>query len=175
MTDTPPHSIPQPLLRKLGEHERIVRVANLKFILPNEFDKGEVLEGWKLDFINSAYHTQIINAFSETRKELVGNPATTYSDIEDALLEFAASYSWNHRPTKPPTLTSVLTDTQKARIKFARPFYSQIMSGRGFARADYELGLFDWTEQNAELLDDMRTKHEADMAKLQAAVDNLPT
>lgn len=177
MTDTPetskealtlPATLRQPLLNELGSGERIVRVMGLKFILPCAFKRYMTLnDQWIVDFLNTAWHTAVINRFTATvRDELLKNPALTYEQVEEALIRTFDEFEWEGRPTKPPRLVDIQDDNQKARIKYARPLYNAAMKGHSLDRAEYELKLFEWTEQNVEVLDEMRSASETKNAAL---------
>lgn len=159
--DTPPAEpeiarIQQPELRDLYPNERIVRVAGLKFILPGRWQEGDVLTEEDAIFINTAFHTAVINRFAPTREALLADPATGYEDLEDALLDFLDSYKWTPRPASHPSDdVEPLTEDERDLVRFARPHFNKAMKGTKVSRADYEATLRKWVLANKSVLEPM--------------------
>lgn len=177
MTDTPEptkHSIVQPPLREPEADERIVRVAGLKFILPCKWAPGDTLDEESAAFINTAWHTAVINRFGPVREILVQNPATTYEQFDAELQAFFDRFSWTPRPAKASGEKPKRSEEDKALESFARPLFNKAMKGHGLSRERYEELLLQYIEDNRDVLTrSMERQRAAVSAITQSLVTNL--
>lgn len=150
--------IPQPELRPLGEKERYVRTAGLRFIIPENFSPGDVLDDNTAAILNAAWTTQVINRFSPIRQALLENPATTYADIDRELQSHFNSYVYRPRPVRAPGDEDETSDADRDLISFARPVFNKHFGGQGLDRKDYEALLKTWVKNNREMLVALKTK-----------------
>ena len=158
---TPRHNIKQPKLAPLDAHSRVVRVAGLKFILPNIWAEGDTLDAESALFINTAHHTTVLNRFADTRDALLEDESTTYDDLDKALQAHFESYRWTPRPTSPPTDRELLTDEDKDLIAYARPVFNATFGGTGLPRKDYESKLMAFVlDHRATLLKSMKAEQD---------------
>lgn len=164
--------IEQPELREPGPNERLVRVAGCKFILPCNWRAGDVLDEETAKFLNAAHHTAVINGFSETRRELLGDVRTTYEDLDEALQGFFDHYK---RTTRDDTTKAKpgRTDEERELISFARPDFNRAMKGKAVTRKEYEELLLKHVRKNRAQLLDARNQQRQAMAELTAMLDDL--
>lgn len=167
------HSIKQPKLSTVQPNERVVKTAGLKFKLPNIWSEGSVLDAESALFINTAYHTTVLNRFAETRDALLNSPSTTYEDLDAALQAHFESYRWTPRPTKAPTDRELLTDEDKDLIAYARPVFNATFGKKGLPRKDYEAKLMQFVLDNKATLVKSMAAEQATMAKLLATLKKV--
>lgn len=153
--------IPQPALRKLDPQERYVRTAGLKFIIPENFKPGDVLDEQTAAMLNTAYTTLVINRFSVTRQTLLENPNCTYADLDKALQDHFDNFKYTPRPTRAPGEDEGLSDEDRDLLTFARPHFNKAYGGKGLERKDYEALLRTWVTSNREMLAEMKSKADA--------------
>lgn len=146
------HSIVQPPLREPEADERVVRVAGLKFILPCKWAAGDVLDEESAAFINTAWHTAVINRFGAIRQLLLDDPATTYEKFDAELQAFFDEFSWTPRPSKATSEKPKRTEEDKALESFARPLFNKAMKGHGLSRERYEELLQKYISENRDTL-----------------------
>lgn len=161
-----PSKISQPKLRTPLPNERVVRVAGLKFILPNNWAPGDVLDEDSAAFINAAWHTAAINGFAEIRQSLLNDPRTTYEIFDQELQTFYDSYKRTTRQLDASDAKPGRTPEEKALISYARPRFNNYMGGKKHSRAKYEELLLVFVEGN-------RTKLLAEMKRENKAIKDL--
>lgn len=171
-TTKPPTRYTQPKLRP-ADNERIVRHAGLKFLLKNVWNPGDVLDEESATFINTAWHTLVLNRFSDQSDLIHENPKSTYDDLDRALQLHAESYKWTSRPASAPTDRQLLTDEDKELIAFARPVYNKKVGRTGMARKDYEKQLLDFVIENKTALLPAMQAEKQTMADLTAALGRV--
>lgn len=176
MADAKPASKPQAkfaqkLLRDLGTDERVVRIAGLKFILPNQFKPGDVLDETAAIFINTAWHTAIINRFSPLREELLKDPRTTYDVFDGELQAFVDGFKWTPRPKKTSKDPIKLSEEEKALESFARPMFNKAMKGHGLPREQYEAFLREFIVDNRAMLEEAFARQKESVDSLIAFLD----
>lgn len=155
------------------ETHRIVRCAGLKFILPNVWKAGDVLDAEAAAFLNIAHHTAVLNRFGATREELLSKPETTYDDLDSALQAFFEDYRHTPRPASAPTENELLTDHEKDLIAFARPFFNAKFGGKGLDRKDYEKRLREYVLANQASLSKALAEERAAMKALIDGLEDL--
>lgn len=153
--------IPQPELRKLNPNERYVRTAGLKFIIPENFKPGDVLDEHTAAMLNTAFTTLVINRFSPTRQALLENPNCTYKDLDTALQGHFDNFKYTPRPVRAPGEDEGLSDEDRELISFARPHFNKAFGKQGIDRKDYEALLREWVVGNREMLADLKTSADA--------------
>lgn len=152
--------IPQPELRELENNERYVRTAGLKFIIPQSFKPGDVLDEHTAAMLNAAHTTLIINRFSVTRKALLENPNCTYNDLDKALQDLVANFKYTPRPVRAPGEDEGVSEEERDLIAFARPYFNKAFGGQGIERKDYEKLLREWVGLEREMLTKLKTAHD---------------
>lgn len=166
------HNILQPPLRPVGENERIVRTAGLKFIVPMNWKPGDVLDETSAALLNTAFCTAAINRFSPIRKALLENPDCTYDDIANELQDYFETFKYNPRTVD----SSKPEDTRSAEVReleaFARPYFNKAWGGGQLPRKEYETLLREWIDENTEFL---TTQFEVHKASVNSLVSDLTT
>lgn len=154
MTPRPKHSIPQPPLRDPLPTERVVRTAGLRFLLPCPYAEGAILSQHDADFLNTAWHTAIINRFSTSgiKDYLLAKPGITYDEIDRELQAFFETYEWSPRPT--PTLAEPKPEAlrDKPLETYARTHFRAVAGGRAMPRAEYENTFREWFANHDEAI-----------------------
>ena len=173
-TTIEPSRFKQPKLRT-ADNERVVRHAGLKFLLKNNWNVGDVLSEEDAAFINTAWHTLILNRFGEESDLIHADPKSTYNTLDSALQQFAEGYRWTPRPASPPTDRELLTDEDKELIAYARPVYNRKVGGTGMARKDYEDQLREFVLANKSILLPAMNAEKASMAELTEALGRVRT
>lgn len=178
MSKQPPPTIRQPPLRQLEPGERIVRTGGLRFILPVPWSAGMVLDEQSAAFLNSAWHTAILNRFNSTGllDSLYATQGTTYDDIDASLQDFALHFTYTPRPPKddssePPSAKP--DPSTKAFLSFCRARWSAIMSGKGIPRDQYEEGLAVWIGTNRSYLETEYEKENLAIEELGSILSDL--
>lgn len=131
---------------------RIVRCAGVKFVLPLIWAEGDVLDAEAATFLNIAWHTSVLNRFSETRDLILENPEATYDQMDEALQAFFEDYRHTPRPASMPKENELLTDHEKDLIDFARPDFNKKFGGLGLERQEYEKRLREYVLSNQATL-----------------------
>ncbi len=165
-----PNGIKQPQLRPLEPKERYVRTAGLKFIVPEYFSPGDVLDETTAALLNTFYTTAAINRFSETRRVLLDNPETTYYDIDCALQAHFDNFKYTPRPTRVDGSEPDNT-LDRELISFARPVFNKHFGGKGLDRKDYENLLLSWVNDNREMLQNLMEKQNSRIKSLASDFD----
>ena len=178
MSDQKPEKktpFPQPELREIDpKEERIVRVAGMKFILPNQWREGDTLDAEAAIFINTAWHTACINRFGETRRELLADPRTDYNVFDAELQAFVDTYRYTPRPASAPASADQKPDdAEKALIRFARPHFNKAMRGLNLSRGRYEELLREYVRDNRETLENLYAADQASQSAVQSALSSL--
>lgn len=169
----PKVQITQPKLRDPSEHERVVRVAGFKFILPCNWKPGDVLDEDSAAFINAAWHTAAINGFSERRRDLMNDPRTTYQVLDEELQAHYEVYKRQTRTLDASDARPGKTDAEKKLISYARPRFNAAVRDKKLPRKDYEALLVKYVEKNrAKLEADMKREHKV-MKDIMAQMSDL--
>lgn len=158
--------IAQPELRKLADNERYVRTAGLKFIIPQNFKPGDILDVHTAAMLNTAYTTLVINRFSTTRQALLENPNCTYKDLDTALQGHFDNFKYTPRPVRAPGEDNDLTDEDRDLISFARPHFNKAFGKQGIDRKAYEALLREWVVGNREMLGKLKAQADANSQAL---------
>jgi len=166
------HTIIQPPLRDPLPNERVVRVAGLRFILPCNWEPGNVLDEETCKFLNAAWHTAVINGFAETRRELLSDVRTTYADLDTALQGFYDTYK---RTTRADTSKAKpgRTPEERALISFARPHFNRAMKGKNLSRKEYEELLLKYVTRNRAKLEGAMRRESQAIAELTERLASL--
>lgn len=170
--EPPAHHIKQIKLRTPSD-ERVVRHAGLKFLLKNVWRPGDVLDEESAVFINTAWHTLILNRFGEQSAEILANPKSTFEDLDSALQQHAEGYRYTARPASVPTDRELLTDEDKDLIAYARPVYNKRFGGTGMSRSDYEDQLREFVLKHKSELKASMEAERATMADLTSSLARL--
>lgn len=175
MTDTAKfnHGIKQPKLKELGPNERVVRTAGLKFILPNNWKAGDILDEQSAAFINTAWATFVLNRFSPIRDNVLEQPCPTYTDLDRALQATFEDAKWTPRPARPPSDTELLDNEDRALISYARSEFNKRFGGKSIPRKDYEKKLRDFVLENKPILLASMQRENAAMKRAMDALDRM--
>lgn len=171
----PAVEIPQPELRPLDSHERVVTTGGLKFILPCAYKVGDVLSEESAAFINAAHHAALINRFGELRRDLMSRPNATYETIDDALQLFARDFKVTPRDTSTQAgpQEPERTDEDRELEAYARPLFNKALQGHGLSRKEYEAQLREFVRNNREAIVEARDHEKASITKLTKSIAKL--
>ncbi len=158
--------IPQPALRALAENERYVRTAGLRFIIPQNFKPGDVLDENTAAILNASYTTLVVNRFAAIRKVLLENPDCTYQMLDKELQAHFDNFKYNPRPVRTPGDEDGKTEEDRELIAFARPIFHKTFGGQGIERKAYEALLVEWVVGNRTMLTEQKTLADARSASL---------
>lgn len=167
--------IPQPPLRTPLPNERVVRTAGLKFILPCKWKPGDVLDEAAADFINSAWHTAVLNRFGEIRNELLNDPRTTYEDLDQELQTFFDSFQRNPRkgnPSVAPVSEPSEDEREHLRIikSWSRSIFRANMANHGLTKESYEEAFRKWFDTNRSAIEAEYNREQEAIAAMSAFI-----